>query len=56
MVGLIVWIVLVALTAVIYVAVVCSVRRPMNELLKTNSYISPARNSYLHRSIKEGQS
>ncbi len=47
MIELIVWIVLVALTGLVCVAVICAVRRPMNELLRTNSYISPARSFYL---------
>ena len=47
MVELIVWIVLVALTGVVCVAVICAVRRPMRELLEANSYISPAKSFYL---------
>jgi len=47
MAGLIVWSVLVALTAVLCIVVVCALRRPMDELLKANSYISPARSFYL---------
>jgi len=47
MVGLIVWLISVALAVVICVAVICAVRRPMRELLGVNSYISPARKFYL---------
>jgi len=47
MAGLVVWSVLVALTGVICIVVVCALRRPMDELLKANSYVSPARNFYL---------
>ncbi len=47
MVALIVWLVLVALTVVVCVAVICAVRRPMCGLLEVNSYISPAKSFYL---------
>jgi len=47
MIGLLVWLVLVALTVVICVVVVFAVRRPMCELLEANSYILPAKRFYL---------
>jgi len=47
MVALIVWIALVLLAGVICVAVIFAIRKPMGELLKANSYISPARKFYL---------
>lgn len=47
MIALIVWIALVLLACVICVAVIFAIRKPMSELLKANSYISPARKFYL---------
>ena len=47
MVGLIVWLVLVVVTGIVCVAVISAVRKPMQELLGANSYISPARSFYL---------
>jgi len=47
MVGLIVWLVLVALTGVVCVAVLCAVRTPMRQLLEANTYIAPAKSFYL---------
>lgn len=47
MVGLMVWLVLAALTVVVCVAVISAVRGPMRELLEANAYISPARSFYL---------
>lgn len=47
MAGLTVWIVLVALTGAVCAAIIYALRRPMHELLKVNSYISPARKFYV---------
>lgn len=47
MVGFIVWLVLLALTIVVCLAVIFAVRRPMRQLLEANSYIVPARSFYL---------
>jgi hypothetical protein len=41
------WAILAVLSAVVYIAVVCVVRKPMADLLKVNSYIAPAANFYL---------
>jgi len=47
MTGLIVWLVLLAVTILVCLIVICAVRRPMRDLLETNSYISAARDFYL---------
>ena len=47
MIVLIVWITLVLLAGGVCVAVIFAIRKPMSELLKANSYISPARKFYL---------
>ena len=47
MVALIVWIALVLLAGVVCLAVIFATRKPMSELLKSNSYISPARRFYM---------
>ena len=47
MVGFMVWIVLVVLAGGVCLAVICALRKPMHELLRTNSYICPAREFYL---------
>jgi uncharacterized transporter YbjL len=47
MITLIVWIALVLSTGVVCVTVIFAVRKPMGELLKANSYISPASKFYL---------
>ena len=47
MTALIFWIALVLLAGAVCVAVIFAIQKPMNELLKVNSYISPARKFYL---------
>lgn len=47
MVTLIVWITLAILSAVLLAVVVFTIRKPMGDLLKVNSYISPAAKFYL---------
>ena len=47
MTALIVWIVLVLLAGAVCVAVILAIQKPMSELLKANSYISPASKFYL---------
>lgn len=47
MVALIVWIALALLAGAVCLAVIFAIRKPMSEVLKANSYISPARRFYL---------
>lgn len=47
MATLIVWIALVLLAGSVCVAVILAIQKPMSELLKANSYISPAGKFYL---------
>jgi hypothetical protein len=47
MVALIVWLSFVVLSIAVSLLTILSIRKPMNELLKANSYISPARKFYL---------
>ncbi|MHC4346443.1 MAG: hypothetical protein ACYSUP_17360 [Planctomycetota bacterium] len=45
--ALTVWMVLVAVTVAVCIVVIIAVRKPLSDLLKANSYISPARNFYV---------
>ncbi len=47
MVGFITWICLLLCAGVVCAAVMLTVRKPMSDLLRVNSYISPARRFYL---------
>ena len=47
MVALVIWIVLASLAAAICLLVIGAIRKPMNELLSANSYVSPARGFYV---------
>jgi len=47
MTALIFWIALMLLACAVCVAVIFAIQKPMSELLKANSYISPARKFYL---------
>jgi len=47
MVALIAWIVLALLAAAVCLLVIVAIRKPMNELLSANSYMSPAGSFYL---------
>ena len=47
MVASIAWVALALLAGVVCLLVIATIRKPMNQLLKANSYISPARKFYL---------
>lgn len=47
MISLIVWLALALLCALVFILVVVTIRKPMDDLLKVNSYISPAAKFYL---------
>jgi len=47
MVALVIWIVLALLAAAVCLIVIGAIRKPMNELLSANSYVSPARGFYV---------
>ncbi len=47
MVALVIWIVLALLAAAVCLLVIGAIRKPMNELLSANSYVSPARGFYV---------
>ena len=47
MVALVIWIALALLAAAVCLLVIGAIRKPMNELLSANSYVSPARGFYV---------